>query len=431
MVGRAAMVAAAMAAVVLIVVVSSTSPAKVVAMEQVPQQQELASVDWQSLKPVSAAQAQQLEEAKPAASAFSLGGSLNLPPPAPVPIKNLQIKAVAPPPAQPPTVVRFTGPISVQRPSPCPSCCLKCPGGVCTKACNKMLLEEIFKKMYASNEARINKLEYFMKENKKRIQRSETRITKLKTMEDNAYDKMKQLLSWNDKNLRKKIVTKEDSYGPRGEEGPPGMNGKDGQDGLPGEPGPVGPPGDPGPQGVQGPQGLYGPAGQQGPIGPKGPEGPEGNQGEAGPEGPVGPIGAVSLQVRCDRAGGWITLGNNKCLKITTKPTNFHSAQAACTQWGGNVFAPQSMSELKAATERMRRNDYWVGMQRSEEGGNKWENVDGSATGFLESRWGSGMPNNAAGAENCVQALAVPGTENTLGDLDCNAQRPFFCMKSL
>jgi hypothetical protein len=171
-----------------------------------------------------------------------------------------------------------------------------------------MLLEEIFKKMYASNEARINKLEYFMKENKKRIQRSETRITKLKTMEDNAYDKMKQLLSWNDKNLRKKIVTKEDSYGPRGEEGPPGMNGKDGQDGLPGEPGPVGPPGDPGPQGVQGPQGLYGPAGQQGPIGPKGPEGPEGNQGEAGPEGPVGPIGAVSLQVRCDRAGGWITL---------------------------------------------------------------------------------------------------------------------------
>jgi hypothetical protein len=103
--------------------------------------------------------------------------------------------------------------------------------------------------------------------------------------------------------------------------------------------------------------------------------------------------------------------GNNKCLKITTKPTNFHSAQAACTQWGGNVFAPQSMSELKAATERMRRNDYWVGMQRSEEGGNKWENVDGSATGFLQSRWGSGMPNNAAGAENCVQALAVPGTE--------------------
>ena len=76
-----------------------------------------------------------------------LGGSLNLPPPAPVPIKNLEIRAIPPPAPQPPTVVRFTGPISVQRPSPCPSCCLKCPGGVCTKACNKMLLKEIFKKM--------------------------------------------------------------------------------------------------------------------------------------------------------------------------------------------------------------------------------------------------------------------------------------------
>jgi len=107
-----------------------------------------------------------------------LGGSLNLPPPAPVPIKNLQIRAIAPPAPQPPTVVRFTGPISVQRPSPCPSCCLKCPGGVCTKACNKMLLKEIFKKMYDSNKARISKLEFFMKENKKRIERSEGRVEK-------------------------------------------------------------------------------------------------------------------------------------------------------------------------------------------------------------------------------------------------------------
>lgn len=54
---------------------------------------------------------------------------------------------------------------------------------------------------------------------------------RLKTMEDTAYDKMKQLLKWNDKNLRKKILSKEDSYGPRGEQGPPGHNGKDGKDG--------------------------------------------------------------------------------------------------------------------------------------------------------------------------------------------------------
>ena len=30
-------------------------------------------------------------------------------------------------------------------------------------------------------------------------------------------------------------------------------------------------------------------------------------------------------------------------------------------------------------------------------------NVDGSNPTFLAHRWGKGMPNNAAGAENCVQ----------------------------
>ena len=38
-------------------------------MEQVQQKQQLASVDWQSLKPVSAAKAQQLE----GANAFTVG----------------------------------------------------------------------------------------------------------------------------------------------------------------------------------------------------------------------------------------------------------------------------------------------------------------------------------------------------------------------
>ena len=60
----------------------------------------------------------------------------------------------------------------------CLQCCLKCPGGVCTKACNKMLLKEIFDKMYKQNKERIKKLEYFMRENKKRIRTSETRISK-------------------------------------------------------------------------------------------------------------------------------------------------------------------------------------------------------------------------------------------------------------
>jgi len=384
--------------------------------------------NWQQLSPISQGAAQQLAEGS---NAFSLGGSLNLPPPAPVPIKNLQIKAIPPPAPQPPTVVRFTGPVSVQRPSPCPSCCLKCPGGVCTKACNKMLLKEIFKKMYDSNKARIKKLEFFMKENKKRIERSEGRIQKLKSMEDNAYGKMKQLLKWNDANLRKKILTKEDSYGPRGEPGLPGIPGKDGTDGLPGKPGSTGPEGDPGPQGVQGPQGLYGPPGPQGVRGPTGPLGPQGDEGKPGPEGPVGPIGAESLQVRCDRAGGWLTMNPNSCLKIVTDPEDLQTAQSKCKQWGGNVFSPKDASALKAVTERMRRQDFWVGLVRSKDGGNKWGNTDKSSPMFLTTKWGAGMPNNAAGAENCVQVFGAGSQAGKLGDVDCNAKRPFYCMKYL
>ena len=46
-------------------------------------------------------------------------------------------------------------------------------------------------------------------------------------------------------------------------------------------------------------------------------------------------------------------------------------------------------------------------------------------------RWGSGMPNNAAGAENCVQVFGAGNQEGKLGDVDCNAKRPFYCTKYL
>mmetsp|Transcript_48915 Transcript_48915/g.153642 ORF Transcript_48915/g.153642 Transcript_48915/m.153642 type:complete len:431 (-) Transcript_48915:68-1360(-) len=384
--------------------------------------------NWQQLSPISPAQAQQLD-AEPA-NAFAIGGSLNLPPPAPVPIKNLEIKAVPPPPAQPPTVVRFTGPISVQRPSPCPSCCLKCPGGVCTKACNKMLLKEIFKKMYDSNAERIKKLEYFMKENHKRIEASEARIERLKTMEDNAYSKMKQLLKWNDENLRKKIVTKEHSHGPRGEQGPPGAPGEDGKDGLPGKPGPTGPEGDPGPPGVEGPRGLYGPPGPQGPRGPEGPVGPQGDEGKPGPEGSVGPLGPESVQVRCDRAGGWLTIGDTLCLQINTEPDKFDIAEMKCHAWGGHVYSPASQSDLKSVSDRMRMQDFWIGLKRSPDGGNEWYNVDKSNIMFLISQWGAGYP-KSDGGENCVQVFGVGALRGKIGDADCSQPKPYYCAKDV
>ena len=151
-------------------------------------------------------------------------------------------------------------------------------------------------------------------------------------------------------------------------------------------PGSTGPAGDPGPQGVQGPQGLYGPPGPQGIRGPDGPLGPQGDEGKPGPEGPVGPIGVESLQIRCDRTGGWLTFNPNTCLRIVTKPSDMQSAAAKCKSWGGALFSPKDASELKSSSERMRRQDFWVGLQRSKDGGNKWQNLDKSSPAFLQSK---------------------------------------------
>ena len=75
------------------------------------------------------------------------------------------------------------------------------------------------------------------------------------------------------------------------------------------------------------------------------------------------------------------------CLKIVTEPVGFQTAQAKCKQWGGNVFSPKDDSQLKAITTRMRRQDFWVGLKRSPDGGNKWLNVDKSSPMFLTSKW--------------------------------------------
>lgn len=294
-----------------------------------------------------------------------------------------------------------------------------------------MLLKEIFAKMYAQNKERIDKLEFYQKANKKRIQKSERRIEKLETMEKNAYDKMKQLLKWNDDNIRHKMVAKEESFGPRGEQGAPGQSGKDGVDGKPGKPGATGPNGNPGPPGAQGPEGLYGAPGPPGPQGPPGPEGPQGDEGSPGHKGPLGPEGTESLQIRCDRAGGWLTWGMDKCIRVSMKPAAWDTAEGTCAQWGGHVVSPSSDQMLKSLTSRMRMEDYWVGLHRSKDGGNTWYNADSQSPDFLTKKWAPGNPDVQAGAENCVMAFGAGKNQGKLGDVDCSEKKPFFCVKSV
>eukprot|EP00961_Rhodomonas_salina_P232658 3143137-Rhodomonas_salina.2 len=65
----------------------------------------------------------------------------------------------------------------------------------------------------------------------------------------------------------------------------------------------------------------------------QGPLGPQGDEGKPGTTGPVGPIGAESLQVRCDRAGGWLTMDGDLCLETYTKPeVSSPSSLPSCSQ---------------------------------------------------------------------------------------------------
>lgn len=50
----------------------------------------------------------------------------------------------------------------------------------------------------------------------------------------------------------------------------------------------------------------------------------------------------------------------------------FETAAAKCEQWGGKLFSPPSHSDLKSATQRMRMQNFWVGLHRSKKGGNSW-----------------------------------------------------------
>lgn len=161
-----------------------------------------------------------------------------------------------------------------------------------------------------------------------------------------------------------------------------------------------------------------------------GPLGPQGDEGKPGPEGPVGPIGAESLQVRCDRAGGWLTMNPSTCLKIMTDPADFQTASAKCKQWGGNVFSPKDQSALKAVTERMRRQDFWVGLVRSKDGGNKWGNLDKSSPMFLTTKCVlTSPPPSVAQKRPCIAAmhdkhsLLTCFTFSSGGDLACRTMQ--------
>ena len=164
------------------------------------------------------------------------------------------MKTLPPPPAPPPTIIRF-GDVGVA-PAGCPMCPV-----LDVKAA------ELQKRQIKRNERKMALLEKAIKGNNERIEEGVERMKQLKVGMAEAIFNMKEAVKKEDVDLETTLMTKEESIGPQGPQGPPGFNGDDGVPGINGG------------RGVKGPRGRQGPPGEMGPRGIMGPDGPSGKEG--------------------------------------------------------------------------------------------------------------------------------------------------------
>ena len=238
--------------------------------------------------------------------------------------------------------------------------------------------------------------------------------------------------------------------GPRGEKGDPGEVGAPGIQGPTGERGPMGPkgekgaPGKLGAPGSAGAAGLAGAVGPQGPVGARGPPGLKGDRGAPGDKGAKGEsvlpdITALKQQVE-DLRGQLQNLQvafshykkaelfpsgrsvGDKIFKTVGSQKTFEGAQEMCSQAGGQVASPRSAAENAALQELITAQNQaaFLSMTDSKKEGTF---VYPSGEPLVYSNWASGEPNNAGGAENCVEMY----TNGKWNDKSCGEQRLVVC----
>jgi hypothetical protein len=271
-------------------------------------------------------------------------GSVDVTGPDGSPIGHVRIQTLPPPPAPPPTIIRF-GDVAVV-PEGCPMCPV-----LDVEAARQQ------KRMVKKNAHELKRLEHAEEKNEELIEKGVDKMKKLKELMRGRLFDMKEALKKEDIVLESAMIQKENSTGPVGPQGPVGFNGMNGLNGINGQPGLQGPkgmqgaPGPMGATGAPGPQGAPGPAGPQGELGPVGPLGP------SGPAGPAGPEGPVSLGLKCTRIGGQMFEG--MCFKATLLSENKDQAPEECRTWQPSAkWGQQHWADLATMfqTQRMSTN---------------------------------------------------------------------------
>ena len=159
---------------------------------------------------------------------------------------TVDVKTLPPPPAPPPTIIRF-GDVGVAA-AGCPMCPV-----LDVKAADMQ------KRQVKRNEEKIARLEKLIAGNKERIEQGVERMKALKMGMTEAIFNMKEAIKKEDVDVETTLMAKEHEIGPQGPQGRPGFDGDDGVPGINGR------------KGHTGPRGRQGPAGEMGPRGPVGP----------------------------------------------------------------------------------------------------------------------------------------------------------------
>ncbi|XP_008523258.1 mannose-binding protein C isoform X1 [Equus przewalskii] len=206
--------------------------------------------------------------------------------------------------------------------------------------------------------------------------------------------------------------------------GSPGLNGLPGRDGSVGAKGEKGEPGQ-GLRGLQGPPGKLGPPGSPGPRGLPGVQGQKGDNGECPDHDQnLAASERAALRADLDRIKKWLifSLGKNvgqKFFFTNGEKMTFDKVKALCTHFQGSVATPRNAEEDKAIQE-VAKGDTFLGITDVKTEG---QFVDLTGRALTYENWGSGEPNDANSAEDCVMLQ----TDAKWNDISCSVSLLAVC----
>ncbi|XP_043206170.1 type-2 ice-structuring protein-like [Amphibalanus amphitrite] len=113
-----------------------------------------------------------------------------------------------------------------------------------------------------------------------------------------------------------------------------------------------------------------------------------------------------------------------RCLIRPPQELNFTEAKAACVLLGAHLAVPRSEEENQCVLTMAAGVNVWMGLSEHGEDGVFVAEDGGEPVTLGSPFWGTGEPNSALSADNCVQIWSAT---QAWDDTYCSAQKAFVC----